>query len=410
MLLVGPNAGDTYTLTLESDFAGKVTLNGVAYSRLASFAGEIRASLEQSKIGIRNDSDKPDATSMFTALETIREKGWSALSALVSDQWYGRQPGQLRDFLSTVLTNAPGTRTPVLRFVSPLDLPIDIMPALQSRSARFVQGSADDVYEQARSSFIGMQFAVQKIRFGTEEEGSELIRSRLFNGGKCVVLAPYWHRGLEDVERLVHGLSTLGFFEVLHPLPDDNFMSLRDDREATDMVIDGRKPPAGPEGVVHFACHCDAGDTLPSLDHCLRLSGRWLMGKELRLTVSSLQARGAGIAQHGPIAVITACGASDVRYDKPVSIPDALLYAGFRSVISPMVSVKVKPGNALALFMYAALKSEGATVGSALVEARKLLLQRRGHALGLLYTCYGDARLHLDAEVIAQPDRDRIAV
>jgi hypothetical protein len=404
IVLEGPKPRGTFILTLTSPFAGSLRLNGESYSNLQSVGKQVRASLERSQIGTLDLKKEPDAELMFEALEEINEAGWVALSALVSDARFPAQPMLLQQYLSRVLERAPGTMTPVMRFVSPLDLPIDLMPALQPPPrARFRRNGAQTLYEQARTWFVGLQFVVQKIRSGSEDYGTDLIGAREFPDGRRVVLAPYRHAGLKGVDRVRRELSELGFFEVLHPLPDDAFIRLRDYREAADLIVRGREPPEGPEGIVHITSHCDAGDTLSPLDHCLRLAGGGIFARnELRVTVKALKSGGRAVAQHGPLAIITACGPADVSYDSPVSIPDALLYAGFRCVVSPLVSVNVDPGYAVTLFLYEAMK-RGMSVGAALVEARKQLLKKHGHTLGLLHACYGDTRLRFDAEVVALP-------
>ncbi len=406
MVLEGPKAGDTFSLKLTSPFVDQpLVLNGRQYSHLAAIGKQVRASLELSGIGRRGLRKNPDATKMRDDLETIRENGWTALSGLTGARANAAQPAQLYEYLTKVLTGAPRTTIPVLRFESPLDLPIDVMPALQPRRERFSVPDKSILYEQACTWFLGLQFAVQKILLGTEDSGPDVIESHEFSGSRRVVLAPYWHRGLAGVQELLKDLRDLGFFEVLRALPDDSKEKWRHGREAADRMVRGRRAPEGPEASVHIVCHCDAHDGLPLLDHCLRLQDR----TELKVTVNSLMSSGPGIAQHGPLAVITACGASNEGFDSPVSIPDALLYAGFRSVVSPLVSVEVGPGYAVTLYLYAALK-ERMTVGAALVKARRILLREHGHTLGLLHTCYGNAGLHLDEEVVTSPHPDRIPV
>jgi hypothetical protein len=408
IVLGGPYAGDRYRITAESPYAGSLRLNGVGYSRLRSVGKEVRGSLEESGIGTAGMTSQPDADRMYDALEEIRAVGWAALSALTSDECYRAQPAKLREYLTAVLNGAPASTRPVLRFKLPvdLDLPLDLMPALQPDRADFRPDSPRGLYKRACQWFVGLQFVVQKIRIGNENDGSDKLVPRYFREGPRVTLAPYWHRGLADVNDSVTKLSQLGFFDVQPALPNDRIIKLRDGREAARLLVHGRKHP---EAIVHIAGHCDAKDGLSSLDHCLRLAGgRGLGRKELRLKVKYLKSGGAGVAAHRPLAVITACGASDVRFDTPVSIPDALLYVGFRAVVSPLVSVNVDPGYAVTMHLYAAMK-KGEALGEALVTARRQLLERRGHTLGLLHTCYGDTRLHLDPEVVALPSRDRIA-
>jgi hypothetical protein len=176
------------------------------------------------------------------------------------------------------------------------------------------------------------------------------------------------------------------------------------------MLVHGRTTG---EGIVHVTSHCDAAEGTPALDHSLVLGGRrgLFLRKtiSLRVSVATIEYQGRHPSHEGPLAFISACSATDTQYDSPTSIPEALLKAGYRAVVSPLVSVHVDPAFAMAMFFYAELRKEG-NVGTALVRARIDLMRcKSGHSpLGLLYTCYGESGLRLDDEVLDAPLRERV--
>lgn len=385
---------------------GSLRLRGHGWSRLAAVGGEIRASLEGTGLGQRPLRKRPSENDQ-EYLEAIRENGWIALSRLTSDDAFPAQVAQLRDYLLAVERAAPKVGyVPTLVLDSPVDLPLDIMPVFDfDGDWDFNATDAATLAAQSRDTFLGLRFAVRKDLSRADTSDSVIPGETGPRGGQ-VPLAPYWHRAVKGVDKELRELTNLGFFVIDQALPEESMSGRTAGRRLARLIAGGRPTP---ESIVHITSHCDAADDVPTPDHALRLAGGPRMQRgEVRVTAANLEFAGKRTARRrsgpGRLALISACGAADVRYDRPQSIPEALLRSGFRAVVSPLVSVTSGPSLAFALHLYRAL-SVGLTVGEAIVNARRLLLEEHGDPLGMLYTCYGNSGLHFSPELVSRGSR-----
>jgi hypothetical protein len=414
--ICGPEAGNTFTVELESEVAGKLRLEGDDYSGLTRVGAAVRSSLESTEFGQHPLHRDRHRALLF--LEEIRRRGDAALAKLVSLSTRGHQLQQFCDFFLDVIKR-PSAETPTLVVEADVDLPLDIMPVFRPR-ARFDANATEPeaLAAQAEARFLGLHFAVRKT-LGHGGNGTDLrIRTEATSDGPRVAMAPYWHRSLYRVGGEIADLKRLPFCEVDLPRPDESMFKMNRweaEQMLSDELVRGRD---GRVGIVHVTSHCDtSGES--AYDHALVMGEAIKIKDRLTLKESSLRVTVLAIDDaaevprrtDGPLAFLNACGANNVRFDSPLTIPEALISAGYRAVISPLVSVHVEPAHALAMHFYEELTKRETNVGTALVAARRRLLASNcSTPLGLLYSCYGETGLRLDEEVAETPSQDRVLV
>lgn len=388
---------DTYSLSLQSPYLSDVeTIDQVGgYSELEKLAA-LRDSLEIDTAEGRLKCNLSPARAV-ELLEDLRELGSVAFLSLIGGESYRGRRQRIQRYVEKVLANIPMGSTPVLALSSPVDLPIDLMTILDS-GTNFDPGSGTVDYQgerlaiQATNCFIGFRFAVRKI----SARHTAPIDFSLASTGGLTMVYPYWHRGLDYINEELQRLRAVPWFDVVDPMPDRAIAKQsHPERKLARRLVEHVD---GGAGVVHFTCHCDSGSRTPPLERRLVLAARdnFRLYK-VSIAVRNIQAASIYMKEHaaplGPLAFLSACAAADVSYDSPVSIPEALLYCGYRSVIAPLVSVHVELALEMATLFYAGLSNVPSTVGQALVDARFALLRSHRNPLGLLYGCYGDSRI-----------------
>ncbi|MEV5800568.1 CHAT domain-containing protein [Streptomyces collinus] len=397
-----------YSIILESPYVPTVKIRGAR--DIKGINSQVRASLEARGFGAAGLHRNPQGGT--DALEYIRKIGSSALGDLVT---YGgpaasnRNREVVKKFLSNVREKAPPRRAPVLFFSSPVDFPVELLPVFDRSQGRKDLPSPDGpgLEARAKGSFLGMHFAVRKYIQQSGEAyipggQGQLIGSSDSAKEQDVALAPYWNQTLLRVAEEIRGLRGLDFLIVGDPLPSQEMASRRNaDEELARLLVTGRDVR---EGVVHITAHCHTASK-SSYDHSITFAARksrWKSIKEVDVRLYTIKAvhgeldSPIGESPCNRLAFISACGAANVRYDSPSTIPDAFLDCGYAAVVAPLVSIHVDSAAAFALHFYRSLDSDSnSTVGGALVEARKHLLRQFSNPVGLAYTCYGESRLRL---------------
>lgn len=375
---------------------------GGVVSSIETTGPAVRAAIEARHFGRRKL--RHNLAETVVELNELREKGFAVLEALTGDA-LDRQRFMLA--LQTIVRRAPAGSVPEMVFESDVDAPLDLIPALEPPQGIRFRGPGSVLAADARRCFLGARFAVRKERPGGGPLSRNLtLNASAFADGPRVPLAVYWNRRLGRMDDELRLLQEFEVFEVSDPLPDDGLLRTRDEAGLAQRLVIGSELP---RSIVHVTSHCDASKTTEPLNHALVLGGRvGLMHRlvELSVSVTRIQYEGRNVPPgQGPLAFVSACAATDLDLDSPTSIPQALLGAGFRAVVSPLVTVHVDPALAIAMYFYDALRHPGTTVGEALVRARLLLLERHLCPTGLLYTCYGETRLRLDEEAADIPLR-----
>jgi len=289
-----------------------------------------------------------------------------------------------------------------------VDIPLDLIPALEPEQDIEFGGGTGDLVAQAGACFLGMRFAIHK-ELNDKKATDLVISAEPGPEGPRVRLAPFQHARIAGLKRHGRELSELEVFDIETPMPDAMYLKPEMEAALVKRLVCGE---LSPPGIVHVTSHCEA--TGPAtLTHSLVLGGRrGVKMVERRATVSAIQHAGRDVPpRSGPLVFINACGATNLRYDSPATIPEAFLNAGVRAVVSPLVSVHIDAASALALYFFGEFRTQSRTVATALVRARIELLKRWTSPLGLFYTAYGETGLRLDDGIGEAPlRRERMAV
>jgi hypothetical protein len=140
-------------------------------------------------------------------------------------------------------------------------------------------------------------------------------------------------------------------------------------------------PPAGRVQLVHFAGHgASQGD--PNAIG-LKMADHWVTVEQINSSVT-LGNRDA------PLFILNACqvGSTDQALGSVAGWPPALAKRAFGGVIAPLWSVQDKPASLYVRSLLTALLDQGATIGTASLQAR--LAYQQSSASAYAYLTYGD--------------------
>lgn len=378
---------------------------------LRAINGAARASLEGKLLHGRL-ALKQSSSECAAILQELQGVGASALRAILGEEGWRSSTQTLRRFLQRELQKS-GERTPVLWVTSPVDLPVEILPLLPGPAEfSFQDGRRHPSAEtqlhtlagEAQQTFLGMRFAIRRVSTATSPFPHQFLRPMPKSEPARVAFAPFCHMDFERFRRDMEALDALGCYAFQAPQPDRAKLGTRTGpRRLAKMLLEGAVPR---EEIVHVTAHCRTPPNSP-FEHALVFGGRGFFRKdELPLTMEVLDSVALNLpAQEvpdGPLALLSACGANDVSSDAPTSLPEALLGAGYRAVVAPLVSLHVESARQVALAFFEAV-ARGQTVGKALVKVRRDLLASHGNPLALVYGCYGESRVAVDTESVRVP-------
>lgn len=366
------------------------------YEALRTTYGTARAALEQYTGGdlVLNPSRQRAATS----LNEIRGLGRTLLTALLGAR-RGYFVRQFIDFFEAVERRTPGGVTPVLTVDSPVNVPFELMPVVGDEN-QIVPADAFGLADQCVSRFLGLRFVIH--RFGqSTRPGPNNLALRVSGERSTVALAPYWNEKVGKVRAEVAELTGFGYLSVRDPQPDRSTLVQASPKEHIARLL--IRDRLDREEIVHVAAHCEAPDSDPAVLHAMVFGVKTYPWKfeTVRVSLSDLANAEENLwygdrpgLPDGPLAFLNACRTAGNSFSDYTSIPDMLLDAYYRAVVSPLVSVNSAPATVMARYFYEAL-GERRTVGGALRWARVKLLEEHGNPLGLAYCCHGESRLRI---------------
>ncbi|MCR6487353.1 CHAT domain-containing protein [Amycolatopsis sp. OK19-0408] len=388
-----------YAIHLESSLPGVAPQRIVreGYEELGKTYGTARAALESYTDGgdlVLNPSPQKGAK----ILGDIRGLGRTLLTALVGER-RGQAMKRFHDFFSTVERRTPGGVAPVLTVVSPVDLPFELMPVVGDEH-QIVAAAPFGLADQCVSRFLGLRFVLHRFGQSTRPGPTNLA---LRAGGErdTVVLAPYWNEKVGKVRAELAELAGFGYLAVRDPQPDRGALGQASPQEHIARLL--IRDRADREEIVHVAAHCEAPDGDPPVLHTMVFGVKTFPWKYelVRVSGSDLVSAEENVWDEnrpglpdGPLAFLNACRTAGSSFSDYTSIPEMLLNAYYRTVVSPLVTVNSAPAMVLARFFYEAL-GQRRTVGGALRWARVKLLEEHGNPLGLAYCCHGESRLRV---------------
>lgn len=334
-------------------------------------------------------------------ISDLNEKGSSPmLDMLGRDGELDNKIQRIERFFTETIRKLGAGSIPTLQISSPVgDLPIELMPMLPGRP-KFLARSRDTLAEEAAACFIGLRFAVRR----TDLTSGNLPDWRLCTDPSLeqVVIAPYAHLDFSRFEQEMRRLDDIPCFHVRDPMPSEAMISSPGCAARTaELLIEGGELPR--EGIVHVTAH-GLVDGDASYEHGLLFGGKGFWRKnEVQVTRSkidhAIRYRSSPATKDGPLAVFSACGTADVRYEAPSTIADTFLSAGYRAVIAPLVSIHVNSAMEVASTFFEAI-GRTESVGEALVRTRMKLLREYSNPLAMLYVCYGESHLRIDKEQV----------
>lgn len=399
-VIVNAEYPNRYSVKLSSPFINEIRFDDIdIYDRLKSLSPEVRRRVEEyMPLALKASISTTLAARL---LQDLKVTGDYALRILLGGESADGRVFRFRQFFRRVLVEAPRTHVPVLTVISPVDIPIEIMTALNIGPGagivfhRMAGAPIGAIQLAARDCFTGFNFAVRRVESARPTE-----RTLTRDSHGQISLSLYWYHKLNKSDDLREYLGTHQDLHVAapRPLPGQSGDSAKYDvaQSLVEHVSDGT-------GIVKIWCHCRT-DSVSSLTHKLVLAARrpLLPSREIGVTVESLysaqevNAPQADLneSRTGPLAYISACQAANSMHHSPATIPQAFIDAGYRTVIAPQVSIGADSAYAMAKAFFERLSRPGlgATVGSALVDARNSIMQA-GNPVGLLYVCYGEPSL-----------------
>ncbi|MEU4251925.1 CHAT domain-containing protein [Amycolatopsis sp. NPDC026612] len=383
----------------------KSSLPGVApqrivregYDELRRTYGTARAALEEYTDGgdlLLNPSRQKGAK----ILGEIRGLGRTLLTALLGER-RGHSMKRFHDFFAAVEKRTPGGISPVLTVDSPVNLPLELMPVVGDEH-QIVPADPFGLADQCVSRFLGLRFVIHRFGQSTRPGPSNLALRAAGERG-TVVLAPYWNEKVGKVRAELAELTGFGYLAVRDPQPDRGALDQASPQEHIARLL--IRDRAGREEIVHVAAHCEAPDSDPAVLHAMVFGVKTFPWKfeSVRVSVSDLANAEENVwyddrpgLPDGPLAFLNACRTAGSSFSDYTSIPEMLLNAYYRTVVSPLVTVNSAPAMVIAKYFYEAL-GQRRTVGGALRWARVKLLEEHGNPLGLAYCCHGESRLRI---------------
>jgi hypothetical protein len=103
---------------------------------------------------------------------------------------------------------------------------------------------------------------------------------------------------------------------------------------------------------VHVIAHCLSKED-SSYEHRFVFGGKGFRARhQVEVTVKSMDLEARYTSQpdvpDGPLAFLSACGAADIEYKSPSTIPSTPLDAGYRAVVAPLVTLHHEPAREVA--------------------------------------------------------------
>jgi CHAT domain len=270
--------------------------------------------------------------------------------------------------------------------------------------------------KEAREEARGLSFT-----FLVEEEFS-LFWEMLYRGSPLETVDPgnFWglrypigrgYFGVESLDRVdlqsgilsaIHNKLTLSLREVqavkaflakLRKVPSVNLKMLDDALDApsptTRELLELFHDPEFPFGMVHFACHCDAGQT--PLSSSLRITSR---STDIDLLLEQVLGNADYGFQNHPFVFLNACQTADIDgLRAALGFPRAVLDFGAAGVIATACVVPDLFASAFAKEFYRKLLTRPAApattnIATVLMETRQHFLTEFENPMGLAYGLY----------------------
>jgi hypothetical protein len=412
-LKVSATKDGTWWLKLNSSAASE-RVRIAPVDQLAKIGGELRQSVEKTmgegRIGLNLEAARG-----AELLTELAEAGSSALKNMLGvDAWRGPRVQAIERFFEKTVRALADGETPTLWLHSPVDLPLELMPVMPGRP-EFLPSLANPAGERlataAGQCFPGLHFAVRRVGLEKHTFGDQRLRAEPAASPKRVLVAPYFHMHFRQFEQEMRGLGNLSCFRVRDPRPDEGMIKMTNAKKAmAQMLIEGERPR---EEIVHVIAHCLSKED-SSYDHRFVFGGKGFRARhQVEVTVKAMDFEARYTPQSeipdGPLAFLSACGAADIEYESPSTIPSTLLDAGYRAVIAPLVTLHPEPAREVARLFFDELSRarivgetrRAQTVGEALVRSRHALIRFQCNPLAMLYVCYGESRLRIDTDQVS---------
>jgi hypothetical protein len=280
---------------------------------------------------------------------------------------------------------------PELWFSSPVDLPLELM-LVSPRLPDTTRPNRRHLETEARRSFLGLQFTIRRALPDEKSLPGRFLRRD--TSTDRVDVAPYSHKDFRAFVEQGRALDSGDTFHVRPRQPDVAMArSANGGQRIASLLIRGSQPR---EEIVHVVAH-GLEDESGGYEAGFLFGGEGILrNNELPVRLRHFDSELWGFTvpdpADGPLALLSSCSAANVDYHWPTSIPDQLRNAGYRAVIASLVGINIPTAVDFSSNFFEYLRRD-ASVGQALVRARRSLLERHGNLAGLTYVGYGETRL-----------------